>query len=124
LGITHIVEGAVIPFAEIECDAVRKTLGVSKSATTALAEPVFGRALGRIVAHELYHILLKDVRHTRGLAAASFSRADLVASRRTFDAADLNRIAASLREGDSALQAASRPQTAASKVALSFLNLQ
>jgi|SRR5579871_1795083 len=123
LGTTHIVEGAIIPFADIECDAVRRTLGIAKSGTTALDEPILGRALGRVVAHELYHILLKDEHHGRGLAAAAFSRSDLVAAHRSFDAADLNRMASSLL-GETRAAEAPRPRLpGAGNSAMSFLDL-
>ena len=122
LGTTHIVEGAIIPFADIECSAVRQTLGAA-AGRTRLTEAVLGRALGRVVAHELYHILLKDARHGRGLAAAAFTPADLIASRRSFDAADLNRIAASFRESAAAPTPAPR-RMGASPATLSFLSLR
>jgi hypothetical protein len=43
---------------------------------------VLGRALGRVLAHELYHILSGTKRHSaRGLAKASFAVDELISDR-------------------------------------------
>src|SRR4051812_21831949 len=57
LGWTHVSDGEILPFSDIDCDRIR--LFVQKEllyVRPAQRETSFGRALGRVVAHELYHI--------------------------------------------------------------------
>ena len=62
LGSTAVVEGHVLPYCRIECDAVRQFLAgwpcgrISK-------ETQYGQALGHVLAHELYHALLRTTHH-------------------------------------------------------------
>lgn len=73
LAYTYVSGGAPMPFADIECDRVRG----------ALREPgdlLLGRALGRVLAHELYHIIGQTVEHTpTGCRRKSLSPRDLAA---------------------------------------------
>jgi|SRR5579863_2531519 len=79
LAYTHISDGTVIPFADVECDRIRRTL---TSTPGARSELLFGRALGRVLGHELHHILERTRRHTaHGLSRKSLSARDLIADR-------------------------------------------
>jgi hypothetical protein len=72
LGYTHISCGHVQPFTEIDCDLVRAYVG-------AVAEAPLGRALGRLVAHELYHVLAGTVKHARsGISRAWLTPGELL----------------------------------------------
>jgi hypothetical protein len=52
-----------------------------------------GRALARVIGHELYHILARTCQHPNaGLAKAAFSLDDLTAPGMNFDATSLGRI--------------------------------
>ena len=81
LGWTHISNGMILPFANIDCNAVRdfiqRELMHLSAATRAVS---FGRALGRVMAHELYHILARTTHHgSDGVARASYTVRDLLA---------------------------------------------
>ncbi len=66
LGQTIVDHGRVLPFSEVECDQVRKGLAY---AAPAQSHSALGLAMGRVVAHELYHILAHTTAHARrGLA--------------------------------------------------------
>ena len=82
LGSTSIVDGRVIPYSEVECDAVRKALAyLGPGAGRQERLSALGLALGRVVAHELYHILARTAAHNRqGLAKESQSLGDLVSA--------------------------------------------
>jgi len=82
--------GKVLPFADIDCDSVRKLIDRElRRASAGLREDILGRAMGRVVAHELYHILLHTTSHGRdGLARPAQSRSDLLSAQRTFAPAD------------------------------------
>lgn len=83
LASTRVSGGRVLPYTEVECDEVRKALAYIRPGTgLAERQEAFGAALGRVVAHELYHILANRVEHAGdGLAQSSELLSDLVSSR-------------------------------------------
>lgn len=93
-GRTQVSEGKVIPYAEIHCDALRAYLGPTlvlmgqRQGTL-----IFGRALGRVLAHELYHILAKTRRHgSHGIGKESFTPGELTADEFQFDEQEVRRL--------------------------------
>jgi hypothetical protein len=79
LGHTIVQEGHVLPFTEINCEQVRKTLPYLGTHCDHERQNALGRALGRVVAHELYHALARTTEHTgKGLGRATQSLRDLV----------------------------------------------
>jgi hypothetical protein len=87
LGDAAVVDGVVLPFADIDCDRVRSLLGRSLSYGTGRASFLLGRALGRVLAHEIYHILAATTKHTvRGITKQRLGRDDLLDDR--LDTAD------------------------------------
>jgi hypothetical protein len=83
LGFTYRIDGRITPFSEVECDRVRGTLG--EAHITAAAEErdlLYGRALGRVLAHELFHILSGSNAHAKhGVMQRCLSAAELVGDR-------------------------------------------
>lgn len=80
LGWTHVSDGAILPFSDVDCDSIR---GFVQGALLAVPrgdrEGIFGRAIGRVVAHELYHIFANTLRHgSCGVAKESFTVQDLL----------------------------------------------
>ncbi|MBZ5593445.1 MAG: hypothetical protein LAP39_14475 [Acidobacteriia bacterium] len=79
LAYAHVSNGTVIPFADVECDRVRSAL---TSTPGARSELLFGRALGRVLGHELHHIIERTRAHTQhGITRKSLSGRDLIADR-------------------------------------------
>jgi len=79
LGFTHLSDGQILPFTEINCDRVRHFVQGELLAMPADdREYAFGRALGRVLAHELYHIFANTTRHGSGVAKESYTVHDLV----------------------------------------------
>lgn len=97
LGQTQVVDGKVLPFAAVRCDAIRKLIARDLVLQPSYErEDLFGRALGRVLAHELYHILLRTTRHgSQGLARPALSSIDLVADRDNFAPADEQKLSQS-----------------------------
>lgn len=95
LGQTQVVDGKVLPIADIRCDAVRLFIADQlKSAPAADRDELLGRAVARVMAHELYHILLRTRSHGRdGLARPAQTSAELVAARTVFSHEDDRRLA-------------------------------
>ena len=81
LGETLVADGHVLPFTEVRCDAVRQALRYLRpEANQGEKQKALGLAMGRVVAHELYHALARTTTHAaRGLAKAAESLEDLVA---------------------------------------------
>jgi len=81
LGMTRVENGRVLPFSEVKCDAVRQALTYLRpEANQGERQRALGMAMGRVVAHELYHILARTTAHAaRGLAHTVESLEDLVA---------------------------------------------
>ena len=79
LGLTHMSDGQILPFAEISCDKVRSFLQAELFAmASGEREAAFGRALGRILAHELYHIFANTTHHGAGVAKEAYTINDLL----------------------------------------------
>jgi hypothetical protein len=80
LGWTHISDGEIIPFIDINCDGIRIFVQSDLLCVPAAGrEKAFGRALARVLAHELYHLLGNTRAHaSRGLAKASYSVGELL----------------------------------------------
>lgn len=92
LGWTYVVDGKVLPFSDVECDRVRASIH-SADGMRQLSDLVLGRALARVLAHELYHVLARTSTHARtGLAKASFSGLDLSSDRFELNPSSLNRM--------------------------------
>jgi len=80
LGQTHVADGKVLPFADLLCDAVHRLVDANlRAARSNQREELLGRALGRVLAHELYHILARTADHGRdGLSRPEQSGVDLL----------------------------------------------
>ena len=67
LASTQVDGGRILPYTEIFCDRLRLTLGAAFD-----REPLYrrnmlaGRAMARILAHEIYHLLAQEKRHAVG----------------------------------------------------------
>lgn len=76
------VNGQVLPFADIDCGALETYLSGQHFAQPAES---LGKAMARVLSHEIYHILTDSPAHARtGIARAEHSRDDLTASAFTF----------------------------------------
>ncbi len=82
LGLTHVSDGAILPFSDIDCDRIRVFLDRElQSFQPGQREWAFGRAVGRVVAHELYHIFANTIHHaSSGVARPAFTVRDLTAA--------------------------------------------
>jgi hypothetical protein len=88
LGWTHVSDGQILPFTDIGCDRIRDfTRWGLLTLRAEEREAKYGRALGRVLAHELYHIFANTMRHgPMGVAKESYSVQDLLADDFQFEA--------------------------------------
>lgn len=89
---TDISNGHVLPFGAVKCDTVRNFIAsVLKSSDPQENDIALGRAIARVSAHEIYHMLTGSEEHSRhGIARGAHSRADLTAPRFAFAEPQMN----------------------------------
>jgi len=94
LAFTHSTDGEVLPFSEVACDRVRQSVESAMwGGDRAKADMLFGRALGRVLAHELVHIVARTNKHgVKCVAKTSLSGVQLIADRLELDADDVQRL--------------------------------
>lgn len=86
LGWTHISEGTILPFADIDCDGIRNFVQAGLlAARSESRELIYGRAVGRVLAHELYHILANTQHHGSGVGKAAYTVENLLGQFFQFD---------------------------------------
>jgi hypothetical protein len=80
LGWTYITDGTIQPFSDIDCDGIRAFLRTDLLAMPKEdREEAYGRAVGRVLAHELYHIFANTPHHgSHGVAKSYYSPQDLL----------------------------------------------
>ncbi len=97
LGSTHVSNGDVLPFADVKCDQIRRfvAIPISKAGNVEARDEMLGRAVARVIAHELYHIVLRTKDHgKKGLARATQTASQLVSPRLAFSHEDERRLSA------------------------------
>ena len=92
LGKTAVAAGRVIPDVQVFCNEVRAYVpSVSRTPFVQM----YGRALGRVVTHELYHALLSTREHARsGVARFTQSSRDLTRDKLELDARSIAQLRA------------------------------
>jgi hypothetical protein len=96
LGFTYVSNGAVLPFSQISCEKIAGSLRPAiQRMEPPQAETVFGRAIGRVLAHELIHMISGSAIHSHeGIARSAFSRNDLTCEKLDLSPTDLLRVTA------------------------------
>jgi hypothetical protein len=87
-------DGSVLPFSEVECDHLAASVQSAMWGDDfARPDYLMGRALGRVLAHELVHILTKSGAHgNEGVTQATFSGRDLIGAPLRLSRADVERL--------------------------------
>ena len=91
---SYVTDGDVLPFSEVECDKVASSIRPEISRRQWRdRDSIFGRALGRVLAHELFHMVAKSQHHAGdGVTRSALSPAQLVADRLSMAPADLKKL--------------------------------
>lgn len=94
LGETSVQRGGILPFFTVNCDRIIRMLRPTLDPLSMpLRQTMLGRALARVAAHEIYHILAQTPDHDEsGVAKASFSAGDLMVEGFSFKASSLHRL--------------------------------
>lgn len=82
LGMAYVTDGQVLSFGEIECDRIKQSVQrVLPRGKSIREERLYGRALGRVAAHEMVHILHGSTRHSKsGITQASLTADELISN--------------------------------------------
>jgi hypothetical protein len=93
LASTAVADGKVLPYSQIECENLTRLVALSlKRETPGKREYLYGRAMGRLVAHELFHVLVGTRGHDgAGIAKRSFSARDILAEHFEFELTALDK---------------------------------
>jgi hypothetical protein len=91
---TYNSDGAVLPFSEVECDHVTASVSSALNGDDrARPDFIMGRALGRVVAHELVHILTRSAGHAQdGVAQPALSGRELIGAPLRLSHEDVERL--------------------------------
>jgi len=98
LGWAHEVDGTMLPFSDLACDNLRGAVESAIADGNLLRGNVLlGRAMGRVLAHELYHIVADTSEHGRdGVAQAALSPRELTSGPLEFKASELSLVQSGL----------------------------
>ncbi len=94
LATTSTSGGQIIPFSFVDCASVNHLLAGPLAAESGeRREFLYGRALARLLAHELCHVLLMSGEHSRaGIAKTGFTARDLLVEQLGFEESTLARL--------------------------------
>jgi hypothetical protein len=92
--VTRTADGVVLPFAEVDCARVIRSVRAAMwGSDWSRSDRLVGRALGRVVVHELVHMLTKSADHSHdGIEKAALSGRQLIAPSLTLSAGDAERL--------------------------------
>jgi hypothetical protein len=94
MAFTYTTDGEVQPFSEVKCDEVSRVVRSAMSGSDYVhADLLMGRALGRVLAHEVVHIMSKSGTHGHaGVAKSALSARQLIGAELRLEPDDLDRI--------------------------------
>jgi hypothetical protein len=92
--VTRITDGRIQPFGEVDCNRVVSSASMAMTGYDyERADMLVGRALGRVVAHELVHMLTKSTQHGKeGVEKPALSGHQLIAAFLPLSAFDIDRL--------------------------------
>ena len=94
LATTSTSDGQVLPFSKVNCAVVTRSVApFLQREPVAQRDFLYGRAMARVIAHELYHVLLKTSEHAHaGIARSCFTADDLLTERFEFEGTTLAKL--------------------------------
>jgi hypothetical protein len=99
LGWTHVSDGVILPFSDVDCNRIRVFLQKELLHRDSRSrDELFGRAVGRVLAHELYHIFANTSQHgSCGVGKAAYSVQELLSNDFRFEASESKALRARTR---------------------------
>lgn len=102
LASTAVVDGRVLPFSWVDCSALSRFLGptIAKGRKDR-RDFVYGRAMARVLAHELYHVVSQSEDHEHaGVAKPTVTANELMGEHFTFENGALAKLRLSPAPGE------------------------
>jgi hypothetical protein len=98
LASSQVVNERILPFISLDCRALNDLIAVPIAQLPAgQRDLAYGRAMARLLAHELYHFLTQATHHTKsGIAKTAVSATELLSDHFDFDGEAVARLRASL----------------------------
>jgi hypothetical protein len=81
LAMAYSANGEILPFGEVRCDRVRRSLqrSLGRGIPSQSNRLAYGSALAKVMAHEIFHMLAREPRHTKaGLTKDALSSRELL----------------------------------------------
>ena len=99
LGWSYKVKGSLLPFGDLACDNIRGAVQSVQGAESRVpGNLLLGRAMGRVLAHELYHIIADTSKHGRdGIAQQALSPRELASGQIDLEPADAELVRSGLQ---------------------------
>jgi hypothetical protein len=113
MGWIESLDGEIRPFIDVDCDRISAMVWQNRGTLPApLMIRVFGRALGRVLAHELYHYVTQSAAHSAsGIFRRALTSTDLMLPEVRLGAAEMEAIRKAIRAREGAMPTAARPAT-------------
>jgi len=93
LAMAHTSDGKVLPFVEVFCDQVRAVVRpVLWGDQFRETDELMGRALARVIAHEIYHVITGTKHGSGGIARHALSGPQLISNELFFQPEDIERM--------------------------------
>jgi hypothetical protein len=101
LAFAHTSDGQVLPFMEVLCERIKATIRpVMWGEQFRRADELLGRAIARVMAHELYHIIGQTCEHGNdGIARHALSGTQLIMDTLEFHPEEVQKIQAGTGAG-------------------------
>jgi hypothetical protein len=100
LGWSHESNGAILPFSDLACDNIRGAVhSVVLAGHQLRGNVLLGRAMGRVLAHELYHVVADTAEHGEdGVAQSALSARELTSGQLELRPSDVEAIQSGMRQ--------------------------
>jgi hypothetical protein len=100
LGWSHEANGVVLPFSDLACDNIRSQVQIAPiTGNPFRGNLLLGRAMGRVLAHELYHIVADTSAHADiGVAQSALSARQLTSGQLELEPSDIEAMRIGLRQ--------------------------
>ena len=90
---THTVGGKILPFSEVACDQIARSVERAIGGQAMDRERLLGRALARVMAHEIVHMVGKCSDHSHaGVFRHALSGRQLIAEKLELEPEDIARL--------------------------------
>ncbi len=100
LGWSHAENGTILPFSDLACENLRGAVqSAALDGNPLRGNVLLGRAMGRVLAHELYHVVADTAEHSEaGVARSALSARELTSGQLELRQSDVDAIQSGLRQ--------------------------